>query len=774
MGGTTANPTPTMPTPPGPSGSPTAGPSGSPGGIATVTGHVRDNGVPVPNVTVRLVAGVPVTIPLVQTGADGAFSVGGVPAGLYRVEFSVAGALFYSPGAVSFFDATAYQLGADQTLVLEESVPAHGVLTGTVRNADGTAASNVEVSAGGTAPGGNKTFGMVRFTGVDGRYSFPYAWAPVSYTVSFRLGAGRQWAHQKLNVADADRFAVDTGQTTVVDEVLFATGTIAGRFTNQGLPVAFAFVSALSPTGAPVASAVTGADGTYGMNLPVGTYVVQFRAPNGTTQFAHQQPAIATAERFTVTTGQTVVVDEQVITPATIRGTLRNPDGTPASFLGVTITDGASRNYNANPGPGGTWLAQVLPGTYRVAFRTAIGQQYAFGRTSLATADPIVAVANQTTVVDDVLARAGDADGDRARTPRRRGGRPRSASARARPASVRPPARSRPDLLAGHVLVIVRDPAACCCPRRVEVDLVSGQNTAVSVELLKAATVTTVIRDAATGAPVGNACLRLVEPLRPFTLGATAQACSAPDGTVTLPNQRPGVVNAFIEVRDGVHGMQWVGLNRGTGAQARARLILIAEGATVTLPDIRLDRKASVSGVVRDAVSGLPVPNTYAGLSSFDAGFGLSGVFIVTDSFGQYTLDDLGPYPWTLFFNDLPGSHASVFSGGTGDRFLAAGVALTAGQTTSYDVSLRAGTLLTGTVAPSAAPGQFRRITLVHALSGDELDAYDIQGTGPYVFPVAGPLLVKLKIDQAWVGGEDFLHADVFVVGPEGTTVVNL
>jgi hypothetical protein len=760
-----------MPTPPGPPPSNSA----SPGGTATVTGHMRDNGVPVPNVTVRLVAGVPVTIPLVQTGADGAFSVGGVPAGLYRVEFSVAGAVFYSPGAVSFFDATAYQLGADQTLVLEESVPAHGVLTGTVHNTDGTAASNVEVSASGTAPGGNKTFGMVRFTGVDGRYSFPYAWAPVSYTVSFRLGTGRQWAHQKLSVADADRFAVDTGQTTVVDEVLFATGTIAGRFTNQGLPVAFAFVSVLSPTGAPVASAVTGADGTYSMILPVGTYVVQFRAPNGTMQFAHQQPTIATAERFTVTAGQTVVVDEQVITPATIRGTLRNPDGTAASFLGVTITDGASRNYNATPGPGGTWQAQVLPGTYRVAFRTAIGQQYAFGRTSLATADPIEAVANQTTVVDDVLA----APATLTVTARehRGGAAVSSFCVSAGPAnSCTSTGSVTTTLLAGHLPVFVRDPSGVLLPETVEVDLVSGQNTAISVELLKAARVTTVIRDAATGAPVGNACLRLVEPLRPFTLGATAQACSAPDGTVTLPNQRPGVVNAFIEVRDGVHGMQWVGLNRGTGAQARARLVLIAEGATVTLPDIRLDRKASVSGVVRDAASGLPVPNTYAGLSSFDAGFGLSGVFVLTDSFGQYTLDDLGPYPWTLFFNDLPGSHASVFSGGTGDRYLAAGVALTAGQTTSYDVSLRAGTLLTGTVTPpaGATPGQFRRITLVHALSGDELDAYDIQGTGPYAFPVAGPLLVKLKIDQAWVGGEDFLHADVFVVGPEGTTVVNL
>jgi hypothetical protein len=63
----------------------------------------------------------------------------------------------------------------------------------------------------------------------------------------------------------------------------------------------------------------------------------------------------------------------------------------------------------------------------------------------------------------------------------------------------------------------------------------------------------------------------------------------------------------------------------------------------------------------------------------------------------------------------------------------------------------------------------FSRVTMVHALSGDELDVSDIEGAQPYQLHVAAPLLVKLRIDggtsSTWVGGADFLHAKVFVVG---------
>jgi hypothetical protein len=286
-----------------------------------------------------------------------------------------------------------------------------------------------------------------------------------------------------------------------------------------------------------------------------------------------------------------------------------------------------------------------------------------------------------------------------------------------------------------------------------------------------------VIKDADTGAPVAGACLQLVVPLDPTTLRGGG-ACSGPDGTVTMTGIRPGTYNAFVNVHDGVHGMQWVGLLRGTGAQAKARPILLSDGATFALPAIKLDKASTVTGTIRDQATGDPLESAFVGVASFNSGLGETGPGTFTDAAGKYTVGDLGPYAWTFFFRHY--GHASVFSGGAGDRFLATGVKLTAGQTTTYDLSMRAGTLLTGVItnADGSPLTTFVRLTLVHALSGDELYISDVTGSQPYELHVASPLLVKLRIDGGingdYVGGTDFFSAKVFLVGTTSPQVQNI
>jgi hypothetical protein len=210
--------------------------------------------------------------------------------------------------------------------------------------------------------------------------------------------------------------------------------------------------------------------------------------------------------------------------------------------------------------------------------------------------------------------------------------------------------------------------------------------------------------------------------------------------------------------------MQWVGVDHGVGAQLRSRLVLVGEGETTTVPDIGLDGIGSVTGVVTDKATGQPLANTFVGLSSFNAGYGDPGPATATDAQGVYTLGELGPYDWTLFFS-RPG-YAPVFSGGTGDRLLARGVRVTAGQVSTFDQSLKVGKTLTGTVsnADGTPPASFVRVTLVHALTGDELNVSDVTGTTPYSLQVATPLLVKFKVNESWVGGEDFLHARIYLI----------
>ncbi len=60
-----------------------------PGG--TLTGHVLDNGVPVPDVSVQIFAGGSVFVPPTTTDASGAFTLANVPPAAYRVNYRLPG-----------------------------------------------------------------------------------------------------------------------------------------------------------------------------------------------------------------------------------------------------------------------------------------------------------------------------------------------------------------------------------------------------------------------------------------------------------------------------------------------------------------------------------------------------------------------------------------------------------------------------------------------------------------------------------------------------------
>jgi hypothetical protein len=158
---------------------------------------------------------------------------------------------------------------------------------------------------------------------------------------------------------------------------------------------------------------------------------------------------------------------------------------------------------------------------------------------------------------------------------------------------------------------------------------------------------------------------------------------------------------------------------------------------------VRLDGAGTINGTVTDAVTGAPVDLAAVGLTSYNDGFGPTQSHRFTDEHGRYTIPRLGPYRWALFFRSA--GHAAQFSGGTPNRFLAAGVKVRAWQTTPYDQALRRGVLLSARVVPSG-PDQldFARLTVVHPLSGDELGSGDCVGIDPCEIRVLSPQLVRL------------------------------
>jgi hypothetical protein len=737
--------------------------------LGTVTGHVLDNGTPVSGVTVRLLPiNVQVPFPSAVTDADGAFTITNVSIAHYVVAYQMPGnTTFYSGGAVTQPNATPIDVPVGATVTIEQAVPAHGSMHGRVTQPDGAPASGVGVLA--TSPG---ILGGNAITNANGDYTIPYLW-PAGYQVNFRApGAPFQWAHQAATFAQAAVINVAADEAVLLDEALLPTGTITGRVTNQGAP-ASASVQLQTLSGAFVAFGSTQLDGTYRVVAFPGTYVLQFRFSNGVIQYSHLKTDLASADHIVLEAGQTLVVDEQVLVPSVMRGTLVKADGTPAASMQVSVSDGQLRNYFTTTAADGTWQVTVLAGTYTVRFSSFnLGSQWAYGHATDADADRITVGQNATVQVNDQLAELGSLVVT-ARDKRT------GATVSGFCVSVFNPVCTTTGtvtlpLLPGHIHAFVSPSDQTYLSESTELDLASGQTVNLAVDLTKASTVTALITDAATGAPVANACLSLVEPLLPTSLGATGGQCSAADGTVTLSGRRAGVYNAFVEPRDGVHGRQWVGYGGGVGAQAIARLIVLNEGATVALPTIKLDGAGSIEGVVTDAATGTPLANAYVALSSVNAGFGPSGLYMFTDAQGHYRLDGLGPYAWTLFFGRF--GYAAQFSGSTGDRFLARGVPVTAGQTATYNQPMEAGETITGTLlnADGSPPTGFHRITLIHALTGDELGANDVTGSGPYTLRADAPILVKLKIDQNWVGGSDFLHARVYLMLPGRTTTANI
>ena len=742
-----------------------------PGG--TITGHLLDNGVPVPNVNVALLTdGPPVPLPPTSTDASGAFTLADVPTGAYRVSFRLPGFVtFFAHGSTTFEGSDLIDVADGATVTLEETVPPHGAISGRLTRPDGSGVSAFVQAFGGAGS-------LSTSTDPTGAYTLPYVWVG-SYRVQFSpSGAPQQFAHQKPDFPSADVFPVAAGVTTTVDDVLLPSGTITGRVTNQGSAVSFASVQIIPSTAQfdqTVATTVTNFDGTYRVDVPAGSYKVKVRFPSGISQYAHQNTSLAAADTFTVVEGETIVVDENALVPSTIRGTLTNEDGSPAMGAFVSVRSGFDF-FGTAVGPTGEWSVSVLPGTYTVSFSTQLGTQWAFGKTSESTADPITVGSGATVEVNDVLLAPGSVTFTA--TDHKTGapltefcvshsfGGPCTTTG-----SITVTAR------AGDFWAFVTTEDQAYIPAEVRLTVVSGQDIPIAVSLIKAATVNTVIKDAETGAPVSGACVSLVSPVNPTMLIPFGGTCSGPNGAVAIRGVTPGVYNAFVNVHDGVHGMQWVGLSRGTGAQARARLILASEGATVTVPDIKLDKAGTVTGTVRDEATGAPLEDAFVALASFNSGAGHGIIGDLTDDQGRYSFGDLGPYAWTFFFRH--GIHASVFSGGTGDRFFAQGVKINVGQTTTYDLNMRGGTLFTGMVRRAdGTPPEFARITLVHALSGDELSNSDVMGAQPYELHVAGPLLVKLRIDGgpglAYVGGADFFSAKVFLVGSASPQVQDI
>ncbi|MFC7482003.1 carboxypeptidase regulatory-like domain-containing protein [Luedemannella flava] len=708
-----------------------------------IAGRLTDGGQPVAEVGVTIWNEYYDWIDYVTTGADGSFALPYVWAGTYKVSFSLPGGVQqWSHQKLTFESADIIEVVDGQATILDEELAPHGQITGHLTRTDGTAVGGAYVVA-------TSTDGQVMAqanTDTDGSYSFPFLPAG-NYTVSFRpfgYEGPTQFAHGKSRVEDADVITVGVGATVTVDDEVLPFATVTGQLTGNGQPVPFAQVYLHDAVTDDVTYAFTDSDGRYSARLRPGRYKVSFVLENGLIQWAHQARTKADATVFTFAEGDNVL-DEAMLPTATIRGQLTDSYGYPVTSGTVEIS-GGGEFFNAYLDWNGEWSATVVPGSYKVRFMTDTANQWAYGKTTAQAADTVTVAAGDTAVVDDALLPPGSMAITAADAAT---GAPISTFCAYADNGVTSYGCTTTGtvnldgLSAGEYTVatyVEEEDSDYIMTQTKRVVVLSGQQTTVAAKLRKGATFSTTVTDAKSGAPVPGACVELVETDRPSYLGASRKVCANDQGVVTQNGITPDDYNLFVWITDGVHGRQWVGPTGGVGAQAKAKKVTLTSGKTTTVPAIKLDRAGSVSGIITDKATGAPIANAIAALSSYNDGHGggggAPGALVATDAQGRYTLTDLGPYDWTLFFRHR--QYAAQWSGNVPNRLLADGVKVKVNTTTQYNVKLRKGTTLTGKVVASDGQPASARITVINAVTGDEMGSGDTAPDGTYTVPVFG------------------------------------
>jgi hypothetical protein len=602
----------------------------------------------------------------------------------------------------------------------------------------------------------------------------------------------RQWAYQKLTFSDADLVEVIAGQVTTVDEAMLPSGTLAGTVTDAhgqpapGVEVRAHLADEFSGT---YAQTFTDPDGRWQLGVAAADYKISFvHYVGGDTfveQWARQQPSEWAADVFTVGVGYVATVDEGLLPVGSISGRFTDPDGNAVVEGNVNISDVAGNHveHAGTDETGAYSFPALLAGSYVIEFATPDWSriQYAHAKPDRESADPILVEGGQNTVVDEQLLAGG------------------SIQVRAKDART---GKAIPDICvqwmdtsvcaeAGGVATIDGVPPGQqfvninvsdgrYFNEGAEVTVVSGETVEVVVRLHRAASLVTQIRDRASGAPVENACVSLVNPDTPRGLGNERSFCSDDTGKVVVGPTDAGSFKLFVRPTDGVHGMQWVGVGGGTGRFEEARVVRLKTGKPVALPAIEVDQAGSVAGVVTSASTGEPLPFGLVTLASFSPGVG-PGFSADTNEEGRYVFDGLGPYEWPLLFSRF--EYASQWTGGTADRRLATPIAVTAGQETAYDVAMTTGTTYTGTVLTTAGAPIKGGFVIAHNVATREITGSAWIDNGQYTLRLLGPQDVRIEVQggagedwyNSWyVAAIDFKHATTVAVPASGGLTLDI
>ena len=374
----------------------------------SISGLVIDaqSGLPLAGATVSAHRDGDDAVTSTQTGADGAYTLAGLSAGTYRVEFAA------TNHTTSWYAWVPVREWATPIVMPATAIGINGYLSPLLSTLGGgvtDAATGAPLAGVSVTAYDESGSPQVATTGPDGRYSLAVAagsyrlrFAVDGYTPQF-YGGGQDEATAQPVTVPPDRIDLDVALAAIPQ----ITGVVTDSASGAGL-------AAITVTATDVAThqsvtATTSGDGGYALTLPTGSFVVSFTDPSGRylPEFFDGARTADAATPVTLTgAAPRARADAALDLPATISGTISGP------FKGQVYcvqawsapTTPAGDRVCVASGAGYT-IGGLIPGSYRVSV-TVKGRTYWYaGAESYQSATAISLASGQTVAGVDILAR---------------------------------------------------------------------------------------------------------------------------------------------------------------------------------------------------------------------------------------------------------------------------------------------------------------------------------------------------------------------------------
>jgi probable HAF family extracellular repeat protein len=197
----------------------------------------------------------------------------------------------------------------------------------------------------------------------------------------------------------------------------------------------------------------------------------------------------------------------------------------------------------------------------------------------------------------------------------------------------------------------------------------------------------------ADGTPIGGVDVRVYDA---GTTVLAAKAQTDPGGHFGVPGLAPGSYNVRFSDAAGRVVLAW---NGGATTQATAAPVVVGGGVATTV-DVDLVSAGAISGTVSSSGG----PDAGQVVRVYSAGVAPSMAKTTTAADGTYTVSGLAPGSYQVLVEDPANAFVPVWNGGAANQATALPLTITAGATTTVDLTQHAAAQITGTVTGDSSP----------------------------------------------------------------------